>query len=190
MDSNTHESCFPLEKYRSYLHILAKSELDHRLAGKVDVSGVIQQTLLDAHQCQKQPDPTNSTECLTWLRKLLARNLIDEIRKFRAEKRDIEREICLEDNLNRSAVRMSGILADNSTPSQRAVSNEQIMQLSRALQQLPESQQTAIVHRYFFNAPLGDLAKQLNRSETAVAGLIKRGLARLRELMEAKEDGP
>ena len=39
-----------LEEYRDYLGMLGRLQLDELLAGKVDVSGVVQMTLLEAEQ--------------------------------------------------------------------------------------------------------------------------------------------
>src|SRR5579871_4345710 len=64
-----------LEQYRDYLGLLARLHLDRRLQGKLDLSGVVQQTLLEAHQGIAQVEERLPEALAAWLRCLLSRNL-------------------------------------------------------------------------------------------------------------------
>jgi RNA polymerase sigma-70 factor (ECF subfamily) len=59
--------------------------------------------------------------------------------------------------------------------------------LAEALARLPEAQREAVVLHYLQEQPLADVARQLGRSEAAVAGLLHRGLNKLRELLHEQE---
>lgn len=84
-----------LEQYREYLGLLGRSQLDDRLAGKVDVSGVIQVTWLEAVAAGWSE--LDRDERLPWLKRIFANNLLDEVRKFRTQARDARRELSLDD---------------------------------------------------------------------------------------------
>src|SRR5437016_4894830 len=98
-----------LESFREYLNLLARLQLDKRLQGKIDLSGVVQQTLLEAHQARAASINVNVTAA--WLRRILANNLRDEVRKLNAKARAVQRERSLEAALDASSARLEGCLA-------------------------------------------------------------------------------
>jgi RNA polymerase sigma-70 factor (ECF subfamily) len=169
------------ERWRDYLHLLARVQLDPRLGAKLDLSGVVQQTLLEAY---RQPPPVplaNAAQEAAWLRRILANNLADELRKLHAGKRDVGRERSLEAALDASSARLDAWLAaDQSSPSQNAVRNEQALRLAAALARLPEAQREALVLQHWHGWTLAQIAEHLGRTKAAVAGLLKRGLQQLR----------
>jgi RNA polymerase sigma-70 factor (ECF subfamily) len=96
------------EQYRGYLLFLARQHTAAGLRGKLDPSGVVQQTLLEAHAAADQLAPLDSVRRLAWLRTALARNLADEAKRLRAGKRDARRERPID--VNASASRLEAWL--------------------------------------------------------------------------------
>lgn len=176
------------EQYRAYLLLLARQQVHVADRVRVDPSGVVQQTLLEAHQALDLMAGLGSGQRLAWLRKALARNLADEYRRAFADMRDMRREERLAVGVEESASGLAGwVAADQSSPSQRADQNEQILQLAAALADLPDAQREAIERHYFHGQPVIEVAAALGKSITAVAGLLKRGLKTLRETFREPE---
>jgi RNA polymerase sigma-70 factor (ECF subfamily) len=92
-----------LERYRHYLHLLARLHVDARLRGKIDLSGVVQQTLLEAYRARQRAAGEGDPSPAAWLRRILVHNLTDEVRKLTAAVRDMERERSLEQALDASS---------------------------------------------------------------------------------------
>jgi RNA polymerase sigma-70 factor (ECF subfamily) len=170
-----------LERFRSYLLLLARVRLDARLRWKLDASDVVQQTLLEAHQARAQFRGQTVGQQAAWLRQILARNLANAARDLGRAKRDVRRERSLEAALDESASRLEQWLAaEQSSPSQRAQRQEQAVELAQALAQLPESQREAVILRHWHGQSLAEIARQLNCTPAAVTGLLYRGLKSLR----------
>ena len=190
MSESAEELARRLELFRSYLRLLARLNLDPELRGKVDLSGVVQQTLWEANRMLADRGSAGEPDLPVFLRRLLANNLIDEARKARALKRDAGREQSLQAALEESSARLLA-LADQSSPSARAEHNEDLLRLAAALERLPQTQRLAIELHYLQGWPLPDVARQLGKTKPAVAGLLHRGLSALRaELSGEAREGP
>lgn len=173
-----------LEKYRSYLLLLARVRLGSGLAAKLDPSDVVQETLLQAHGARDQFRGQSEAELAGWLRQILARQLAHSVRDLHRGKRDVQRERSLHDLLEESAHRLDAWLAaEQSSPSQQAARAEQVARLADALQELPDPQREAVVLHYLQGQSVADVAHCLGRTPTAVGGLLFRALKQLRSVL-------
>jgi RNA polymerase sigma-70 factor (ECF subfamily) len=176
-----------LEQFRSYLQLLARVQLGPGPGNRIDPSDIVQQTLLEAHAKAEQFHGDDSA-LAAWLRQALVNNLRDACRALHRDRRDVRRELSLEEAVEQSSARLEGMLVDpQSSPSQRAVRNEDLLRLADALTQLPEAQRQAIVLHHLQGCSLAETARHLGRTAPAVAGLLHRGLKQLRELMSPGE---
>lgn len=175
-----------LEQYRAFLRLKARLDLDPRLVGKFDLSGVVQQTLLEAYQGLAGFRGESDDSLLAWLQQILSRNVLDEVRRLRRAKYDA----ALECSLDGLSTKSRAVLAiDQSSPSTCAARNEQLLQLAAAIDELPADQQTAVVLHHLQGFPLADVAVLMDRSKPAIAGLLHRGMLRLRELLAPAING-
>ena len=169
------------ERYRAHLAVLARLRVDPRLCGKLDLSGIVQHTLLEAHLTGAGWKAGTEAQRLAWLRRALANNLADELRRWAAAKRGGGRERSLEDAAARSSIRLQEwVAADVSSPSDQAIRHEEELALAEALGALPDAQREALILQHWHGWSLAEIGAHLGRSPAAVAGLIKRGLAGLR----------
>lgn len=176
-----------LERFRDYVRLLARTQLGPHCRAKLDASDIVQQTMLDAHQKLAQFRGESDAELAGWLRKILSNNLADAFKAQNRQKRDAGREVTIHDSLNRSCSRLeSWIEAVQTSPADRADRNEQIIRLAGALERLPDAQREAIELHHLHSLSLSDTATELGRTPAAVAGLLRRGLMNLRELLEKK----
>src|SRR5262245_26151810 len=191
MDRSTETDASDLERYREYLRTLARLQIDDRLRGKLDPSGVVQQTLLEAYQARDKLRGLNGAQLAAWLRRALANNLADESRRLGAQVRDVGRERPEQQAVDESSARLEALLvAEQSSPSHHAVRQEDLLRLAEALGRLPEDQRAAVELHHLEGRTLAETAEVLGRTRSAVASLVFRGLRNLRQrLDEGKEMG-
>lgn len=176
--------------YRGYLACLARLQVDPGLGVKVDLSGIVQQTLYEAARDHDASFATwNEAQQKAWLRRLLANNLRDSLRRISAGKRAWGKERSLDEALDASSTALGNLLAGSeSSPSQKAMRAEDFERLAQALDRLPEPQRQAIEAVHLQGRPLAEVSTEMNRSKGAIAALLYRGLKQLRDWL--KEELP
>jgi RNA polymerase sigma-70 factor (ECF subfamily) len=177
-----------LETYQNYLKLLARTQLDEKVRGRVSPSDVVQETMLEAHCDFPKFRGTSDGEFFAWLRKILVNNLARAVEQhLLTAKRDVRREVSrlrINASLDRSTTRLEAMLADGRPSAESDASlQEQLVQLANALVQLAPDYRDVIVLRHLEGIPFAEIAMRLNRSNGATRMLWLRAIEQLRQLM-------
>lgn len=170
-----------LDRFRPLLRAKARESLGEPLRARIDESDVVQQTCLLVVRRLDQLRGRSIGEFIAWLLQVHEHNLLNMVDLHRgAAKRDISRE-----QPGEGLVDVSG---RQTSPSQKAMRSERRRQLEQAIDELPEGQRDAVRMRFLEEASLADIARRMERSEEAVAGLLKRGIAQLKRSIRDQSD--
>lgn len=175
------------EHYRSYLLLLAQSQIGAKLAVRCGPADVVQQTFAEAHLAFSTFKGTTEPEFSAWIKRIHYHNLAEAVRKHvLAEKQSLRKERQLDAIDGSASFCWKEPVAQQSTPSQHVVKGEKALRLASLFQTLPDMQREAVRLRYLEGWPVEEIAQELDRSVAATAGLIKRGLQGLRGRMSAQ----
>ena len=177
------------ERYRGYLIVLARMSLRdyRRLRAKVDASDLVQDVLLKAHTALSDFRGKTEEELAAWLHSILARKLADAARHFSRQKRDAALEESFLETVGNTSNRLKRLVpADQTSPTRKVWRQERALVLADALAELPDEQRTAVELHHLTGCSVAEVAGHMNRSKASVAGLLRRGLAGLREHLENK----
>jgi RNA polymerase sigma-70 factor (ECF subfamily) len=174
-----------LERYRNYLTLLARLQIGRRLQGKLDPADAVQETFLQAHRNFARFRGSSAGELTAWLRQILASRLLMLVRRYcGTQGRDVRLERQLADELDRSS-RLLGraLIAQGSSPSQRAARREQAVALADALERLPEHYREVILLHHVEDLMFPEVARRMGRTLDSVKNTWIRALSRLRGLL-------
>lgn len=163
--------------------MLAHRYLSDKLKRRIDPADLVQVTFLEAKRDWEQFRGTTPGECAAWLRHILKNNVATAVaRHVTSQKRSLSREVSFVASYrDDSLAQWIGELPGSTTsPSRKAIRAESARQLFDALHGIPETQAEAVRLRYLEGLSLAEIVERMSKSETAVAGLLKRGLQNLR----------
>ncbi len=173
--------------YRPFLLLMAQQWIGRRLAQRCEPEDVVQDTFVDAQQAFPQFNGSTEPEFSAWIKRIHHHNLEDLVRKHvLARNRSLDQEEPLFDPNGSASFAWKEPAADQTTPSQRLIKGEKSLRLASLLQSLPEMQREAVRLRHLEGWKVERIAKELDRTVEATAGLIKRGLQALRERMSVE----
>ena len=115
-----------LALYTNYLKLLVSAQLDNRLRARVSPSDIVQESFYEAHRDFGDFRGSSIGEFVVWLRRIVVNNILRVVEQHvLAEKRDVRREVSLEEigrRLEKSTVRLESFLAEQAeSPSGCAV---------------------------------------------------------------------
>ena len=163
-----------LKRQNQMLEVMAHNEVGPRLRARLSAADLVQQTCLSAIRNFDDFRGEDERQFVAWLRGVHQRNVTDVVRQHTiAAKRAISAEQPLDDSTPHDA--------SSETPSRRVARNEASARLGEAIGTLPESQAEAVRLRYLHQLSLKEIAVRMGSTDVAVASLLKRGLAGIRQ---------
>lgn len=177
-----------LQKCRTYVSVIARSQIEGWMRTKFDASDLVQQTLLEAHQGINNFKGETEAEWLGWLRGILNHNTLDFARKYQGTaKRNVSKEYSI-DQPGGNSSQPGWVLEDQvETPSRILLNREQEILMANAVAQLPDDYQEVIMLRNLQRLSFKEVAQRMNRTSGAVQMLWLRALNRLQDLLETAE---
>ncbi len=173
-----------LELYRDYLRLVARSLIGGALRSRLDASDLVQETFLKAHRDFEQFGGMSERELLAWLRQVLVRSLLNQVKHHRRLSRDHHRQVSLEQLLDQPSLAVQQALASRfPSPSEAAGRRERSVLLADAIDQLPPDYRKAFVLRTLEHHSLEAVATRMERSTSAVRMLWVRAVKRLNEML-------
>lgn len=181
-----------LDLYRSYLTILATTQLDRRLHRRVSPSDLVQETMLAAHRDFGQFRGATEHELLAWLRQILINSLHHAVdAHLKAKRRDVRREYSIDEvskALDRSACNFVQVLADpGASPSAQARQHERAVGLANQLARLRPDYRDVIVLRNLQGLSFDEIALRMDRNAGAVRMLWLRAIEKFKSIYEPTE---
>lgn len=170
-------------RLRSVVRRRVAEVVDDRPDEEEAVSDITQEAMATAAERFEEFRGTTEPQLVAWVCAIAETKLCDYRRAARAKCRDVRRTRCLGD-LGES------LKDEGEEPEASLLRAEEREFVRRLIDGLPSAERIAIRLRYIEERPMAEVAGSLFRSEAAVRGLLKRGLARLRRQARGIADPP
>lgn len=171
------------EQFRPRLRTLIDLRIDRRIRARVDPSDVIQEAFADAVRRFPSYQKSANMPPYLWLRFLTLQQLLLAHRKHLSVKaRSVVSELPL-DIVRAMSVECSSVAEclalSGSSPSGKAQQNEELQQLTLAIEQMDPIDREILVLRHFEKLEFNEIASVVEMSRDAVTSRYRRSLKKL-----------
>lgn len=181
MNENSLDDGWRVECYREYLLVMARGEWSGRNRQKCDVSDLVQQTLLHAHQHRGQFRGASEGERKAWSGAISKNQRCERFESAaHAEARPGSRERSLEAVLEQHAAGDGRQWAvEHDSPSEFLIREERRFRLADCLNRLSDDECAVVELRHLDACSIKEIGERMGRSNASVAGLLRRGMEKL-----------
>ena len=168
-----------LQRHLPALMTFLRTRVDGVVAARESVRDLAQSVCREALEDLDRMSWRGHEAFRGWLFVLAARKLADRHRYYTTQRRDLRVETVADADAELALAGYASLVS----PSRLASAREELSRVEDAILQLPEAQREAILLSRVANLSYAEIARRKGCNESAVRGLVGRGLARLALLL-------
>ena len=172
--------------YGERIRRIIRLRMSNELRSKLESMDLVQDTFIAALRGLEDFTYRNEGDFLRWLSTIAENRLRDNLKKFHANKRDIRKEMSLNNNRQStqdSFVKMTGPV-DSTTPSVIMSRREELDGLEKALDKLKPEYKEVILMTKIEGLSSKELSDRLGKAPGAVRMLLSRAMIALASALE------
>ncbi len=179
------------EKFRPRLRSLIELRIDRRIRARIDPSDVIQEAFADAVRRYPAYQEEGEMPPYLWLRFLTLQQLLIAHRKHLSVKArsaaiELPLEVIRAMSIETDSV-VESLLGAESSPSGKAVRNEELQQLALSIGQMEPVDREILVLRHFEQLEFAEIAAIVEMSYDAVSSRYRRSLKKLGTILNMSQ---
>ncbi len=173
--------------YGERVHWIVRLRMGRELRSKLESMDLVQDVLVSALRDLGDFTYKDDGDFLRWLSKIAENRLRDNVDKLHAGKRDIRKEVRLDNHGQTTGGRFFAVPGpiDATTPSVIMSKKEDLDELAKAMDELKPEYKEIIVLTKIEGLSYKEIAGKLDKSDEAVRKLVSRAMAVLTSVFES-----
>ncbi len=167
--------------YAERVRWMVRFRMNKELRSKLESMDIVQDTLIHALNGLDGFTYNNEGDFVRWLSKIAENELRGNLRKLHADKRDIRKNVRLNDNRQTTGSRFTGVPApvNADTPSVILSKRDELARLEKAIDTLKPEYRQVIILTKIDGLSYNEMGKRLGKSDEAIRKLVSRAMAEL-----------